>query len=409
MKKNICYIAILLIVCFGASRCSKLDTDFKAMLKGAEVVYPGKVLNPASAPGNLRAAIMWNPSSDPSITRYVIYWNNRADSVVYNSTDHNIAHTLKVVIPNLNEYIYSFTIFSYDAAGNKSVPLDINNVKVYGPIYRSGLVNRGYDAATPFIVATNGNVKLNFLAKDTTILNVGTIIRYTNKLGVVTDKNLSPDSAAITLTDYKAGTNITFRSSFVPVKNAIDSFAVAKFDDFPTPFSIVQCDKSLFAEVHLPNDCGVYDPSSTTISKLWDGSVGPQGYPNIFHSDGSHPLPHTFTFDMGKVYNSLNQIEETGRNCCNNPDDFEIWGIADITNAATTLPSNNSGWPAEAKAKGWVLLQEVIRTDDGQLAKKFNLIANPPPVRYIRIRVKHVTTGDSAYDNISEMTFFNKQ
>ena len=57
----------------------------------------------------------------------------------------------------------------------------------------------------------------------------------------------------------------------------------------------------------------------TDYDKLWDGSVGPQGYPNIFHSNGANQLPQTLTFDMGKVYNSLEQIEETGRNCCHNP------------------------------------------------------------------------------------------
>ncbi len=183
-------------------------------------------------------------------------------------------------------------------------------------------------------------------------------------------------------------------------------FMVGKFDEYPSIFQFIQCDKSLFREVRLPNDVNTYE-SGTSISKLWDGSVGPQGYPNIFHSDGNH-LAHVLTFDMGKVYNNLAQMEEVGRDCCNNPSRFEVWGIADLTNATTTLRADNSGWKAEAIAKGWTLLREVNRSDNGVNAIKVDLMSNPPPVRYIRIRVLNTTTG-SAYSNMSELTFWNKQ
>jgi hypothetical protein len=123
----------------------------------------------------------------------------------------------------------------------------------------------------------------------------------------------------------------------------------------------------------------------------------------------NHKMPHTITFDLGAVYTNLGRVEETGRDCCNNPDDFEIWGIENISGAETTLLSNDAGWPAEAVAKGWTMLKEVIRTDDGKNAMKVDLNGNLPSVRYIRLRIKHVTTGDANYSNMSEMTFWNKQ
>lgn len=121
------------------------------------------------------------------------------------------------------------------------------------------------------------------------------------------------------------------------------------------------------------------------------------------------PMPHTITFDLGKVYDNLSRIEETGRDCCNNPDDFEVWGIADLSGADTNLNADNSGWKDESIAKGWVLLKEVIRTDDGKNAVSSELNNNGKPIRYIRIRVKHVTTGDGNYSNMSEIRFWNKQ
>jgi hypothetical protein len=165
--------------------------------------------------------------------------------------------------------------------------------------------------------------------------------------------------------------------------------------------------KALFSEVHLPNDVNVYE-SGTSVSKLWDGSVGPQGYPNIYHSDGNSAIPHHFTFDLGQVFENLAQLEETGRDCCNNPDSFEVWGIDDLTDAETTLPGNDPGWKDEAIAKGWTLLREVTRNDDGKAPFKVDLLEGAPPVRYIRIRVLHVTTNDSYYSNMSELTFWRK-
>ncbi|MET3980458.1 hypothetical protein ABIB62_003059 [Mucilaginibacter sp. UYP25] len=404
--KNLFRICLFSFIVASFIACEKKDQEFKKFLGDKEVTYPGKVQNPHSKPGNLRTALVWNPSPDPSVSKYVIYWNNKADSLVFTSNNHNTSDSVTTVIPGLSEYIYSFTMISYDGKGNKSVPLDINNVKVYGPVYQSGLLNRVYDAANPFTVSENGDVKLNFLAPDTSSLNVSTIIKYTNRNNVVVEKNLTPDANSYTITDYKSGEPVSFRSGYIPVRGAIDTFYVENYSTFPEINGITQCAKSLFKENKLNGDAGTYE-GQTSVSKLWDGSVGPQGYPNIFHSDGDHRLPHAITFDMGKVYKALTSIEETGRNCCNNPDQFEIWGIADITNAATNLSPNDNGWPAEMQAKGWTLLKDIKRTDDGQALMKFDFGAGLPAVRYIRVRVKHVTTGDSNYSNMSEMTFFN--
>src|SRR5437879_4801785 len=359
--KLIFKIAIVLMFATAFISCVKRDMEFKNFLNGKELVYPGVANNPHSEPGNLRVELLWNPSPDPSIVKYIIFWNNKADSLVYPSTNHNPADTLRVIVPNLNEYSYSFTVYSYDAKGNRSIPLDINNVKVYGPGYQSGLVNRAYKVSNPYTISANGDVTLNFYKIDTAsesisfAHNTSTTIRYTNRNGQTVEKLLYRDSV-ITLTDFKGGSTLDYRSTFVPIKGAIDTFNVNNYTTFPQIFGYAACNKSLFAKIKLPNDMNPYQ-SDTDIDRLWDGSVGPQGYPNIFHSDGANPLPQTLTFDMGKIYNNLTQIEETGRNCCHNPDDFEVWGIADVTNAATTLQPNDPGWAAEAISKGWKLLR----------------------------------------------------
>ena len=399
--KNIFRISLALLLTVVLFCCKKSDTEFRDFLQGKEIIYPGVPVGVSYRPGNKRIMLLWKPSPDPSITKYVVYWNNKIDSIVVPSTGTD---TVKVLIPNLDEYVYSFTIYSYDAAGNRSIPFTVNNAKVYGPLYTGGLLNRPYNATNPYVVNPNGSLQLNFNTPDT--INITTFIKYTNQAGNVVEVQLAPTNNSITLPDYKPGTVVQYRSSYIPVLNAIDTFYVAGYSVFPQIFTFVLANKSLFQEHPLPYDVGIYS-SETRVSKLWDGSVGPQGYPNIFHSDGSY-LPHVLTFDMGQLYNNLGQMEETGRNCCNNPTKFEVWGIADITNAATTLRADDPGWVAEAIAKGWTLLKEVTRTDDGIAALKYDLMNSPPPVRYIRIRIINTATG-SNYSNFSEVTFWNKQ
>lgn len=394
------FMMLLSILLFS---CSKEDLEFKSFLKDGEIVYPGKVSKIIALPGNLKTALLWNPSPDPSITKYMVYWNNKSDSLSVDASTHTPTDTIRVIINGLKEFSYTFIIQSIDAKGNRSIPVDIQNVRVFGPLYQSTLLNRPYNGTTPYEIKENGDVKLYFNTPDT--ININTKIKYTTNAGTTLEKDLRPDSSSITLKDYKAGTAVEYKSSYIPGKGSLDVFSVSDYSVFPKILSYVICDKSLFRELRLAND--VYAEFGTSMSKLWDGSVGPQSYPNIFHTNDSS-MPQQFTFDMGKSYTNLGRMEETGRDQAHNPLEFEVWGINDITNAATTLPPGNAGWRAESIAKGWTLLKDIVRTDKGIDAMKFELLQNPPPIRYIRIRVKKVYTNEN-YTNISELTFWNKE
>ena len=384
-----------------ALACGKKATDYRSFLGGHEITYPGVIQNPAVDPGNGRLLLIWHPSTDPSVARYVVYWNNYADSTTVPAVSHNPLDTVKCYISNLSEYTYTFFVNSYDSAGNKSVTSEIDNARVYGPIYQASLYNRPPDPSTPFTWNGDGSVTLNFGTPDT--INIITNVSYTNAAGVASSSSIALGSTSVTIPSYKPGSPVLYQSSFIPVQGAIDTFWTLKADTFPP----ISCEKSLFAEIDEPTDMHPYQ-SSTNVAVLWNGSVGPQGYPNIFHSDGASPLPGTITFDMGRVYNGLDMIEETGRNCCHNPTDFEVWGIADTTGAFPTLASNDPGWKAQNISLGWTLLVEGFRTDDGQAPMRFNFISNPPPVRFIRFRVIK-TEDDPNYCNMSQLTFWDKE
>jgi len=397
------------LACFIAVwGCTRKPDDFRSFLNGQEITYPGKIVNPNVLPGNLRLMLTWTPSPDPSIVKYVVYWNNNADSTVISAISHSAADTVKCLISNLAEYAYTFFIYSYDAAGNRSVLTELDNAKVDGPIYQSGLHNRPLNTAKQAIVNPDGTASLYFQAPYDTI-NISTRIRYVNTTGDTVTSYLPPSADSIVLPAFKVGSSVLFQSSFIPKTGAIDTFYTVS-PDTAAPFKplvYVLCDKSLFSAIHLPFDMNPYG-SDTYEARLWDGNMQPRGYPEIFHSDGSSPLPGALTMDMGKIYNNLGKVEETGRNCCHNPTDFEIWGIADITGATSSLAPNDPGWKADVQSKGWTLLKEVFRSDDGIAPLDVTFGDNPPPVRYIIIRVIK-TTDDPNYVNMSQITFWDRQ
>jgi len=395
MKFNIHYLFAGFALLFFANSCSKDATDYRNYLDDKEKVYPGVPATITAAPGNYRVRLSWNPSPDPSVQKYRVFWNNGADSIEVAPAAGGTSARVSVVIEDLVEYNYSFTVYAYDQKGNKSVPVQVNNVKVYGDSYQSSLSNRFLSTASPYVVEGN-NITLNFETPDT--INTGTTIKYTMLDGKEKSENLGPQESSITLTDYKGGTPIYYQSGYIPVVSAIDTFYTSVSNvltDIQVPLN-----KALFREVKLANDVGTYT-GETSLSQMWNGNTTPTDYPNIFHSN-SMALPHYLTFDLGQTYTGLSQFEIIGRSSGNhNPTEFEIWGIDELTGAPLVLPYTGTG-------KNWTLLKRVVRSGDGIQPYKVLLDETPANIRYIRLRITKVASGSNSDSNISEVTFWRK-
>jgi hypothetical protein len=400
MKNLLLYSGFLLAGLLLTFACSRKATDYRNFLEGGELIYPGKVGTVAVYPGNGRLMLKWASSPDPNVAKYGVYWNNRKDSVMINATSHNPADSVSCIINNLGEYNYSFLLYSFDNAGNRSVVTEVNNAHSYGAIYGSGLYNRLPAEGKPFVVNGDGSVILYFTTPDT--INITTKISYKDAAGVAATAFIAPNKDSVILPSLKFGDAVVYQSSYIPVRNAIDTFLTGAVDTFPEIFRILDCNKGLFAKYDMWGDMSAWE-SGTATQRLWDGSTTPQGWPDVFHSGGG-AVPGTFSFDMGKVYNRLAEVDETGRNCCHNPLEFEIWGIEDITNAIPPLNPTDGNWANEMRNKGWTLLTTAIRNDDGVATRKFTFNNNIPPVRYIRVRVLKTATTDG-YVNLSELTF----
>lgn len=212
--------------------CSKKNEAYKELLAGGEIYYPGIIQHAGYRAGDLRTMLVWNPSPDPKIARYKIFWNNGQDSTTMNATSHNPEDTDGIIIPNLAEGTYNFNVYSIDSVGRSSIAVSINGVRVYGPKYQGGLFNRAYNAATPYLLdLLQGNVRVQFNTPDS--INTSTKVIYTDNNDQVDTLVLSGDSSGINLANFKFGTQVTFQSSYIPQRNALDTFTVAETSTFP--------------------------------------------------------------------------------------------------------------------------------------------------------------------------------
>ena len=381
-----------------AISCSEMNDMHQEYLDEGEIIYAAQLDSVESASGYNRVEFEMFALSQ-RIEKVRIYWNELNDSL--DVMINNETGIFKQIIPDLPEREYIFQLVSIDQYGNKSLKYEVAT-QTFGDIYISGLINRTID-------------QMEYVGEDLvvewrTIANtLGTSFNYENSEGDTSSVFIQPTENTITISDFKSDGNYWFNSLYKPTENAIDTFKTElKTGVLPHFIKYVECDKSLFTAMSLPNDLGRLGwDDNERMERLWDGSVGPQAYPWVFHSDGSQ-LPGVITFDMGQEYENLAKIEETGRDCCGNPIVFEVWGIADISDAATELHPNDANWTAESLDKGWTLLKEVVRTDDGKAAYKVDLNENLPPVRYIRLRFKECADGGNSV-NLSEVTFLYEE
>lgn len=394
----LCSIAI----CFGLVSCSKMDATYKDFVKDGLIMYSPRMDSLMAFGG--RDRVMLSGLVPSRAVAYTVYWNNGKDSLV-----RNVHHTgtesdfVNVIIVNLTEGTYFFEIVTVDKDGHLSVPASVRGM-VYGDRYVQSLRNRRVDAAKPGAYDNSSftAITLNFEAPPDTV-NITTEIDYTDSTGTARTASLSPDSSAITLSSYKTGSKILYRSSYKPITGAIDSFNVAVFDTVPE--ISVLCDKSQFAVAVLQGDCDLaLQAPVTSVNWMWDGL--PSGYPNVVGT--GEVLPLTYTIDLGRNYTALTKFEEWGRIDYGgfNPSDMEVWGIADTTGASTMLPASDPGWSNESVGKGWTLLGHLVRSDGGTAGYQINLLQNVPAVRFIRMRFLGIISQGTAPIFLSEISFW---
>lgn len=166
-------------------------------------------------PGNRRVKLSFEVK-DKNVVSCEILWNNKAKSKAI-SLANRATDKVETFIEDLDEGVYTFEVYSYDKNRNGSVATVQS--QSYGSTYGNTLKNReatttsfifGKPATLDWKPADVGEVFLEISYKD-----------EADKDRKVRIKNIQTNAV---LPAYKPNTPISYRSLYLPVYNAIDTF-----------------------------------------------------------------------------------------------------------------------------------------------------------------------------------------
>lgn len=201
---------------FLALGCTKMD-EYLKISGDKEIVYPGKITDVVAHSGNGRVLIEGWCNSDPKITSCRIYWNLGAEyvEVPVDMSAPPFQVQKEIALPE-NEY--NFDIYTYDAQGNRSIPVNVS-CESYGETYIASLRNRVVNSFS--YSGTTGTV--TWYPMDTTLGAFETEVTYKTTSGenmtVVT-----PVAETTTVLENYDGGAVTYRTAFRPDAACLDVF-----------------------------------------------------------------------------------------------------------------------------------------------------------------------------------------
>ena len=404
MKKTILkynWLVVFLLGIMLAVSCSDLNETHLEYIKDGETIYVGKPMDVFSNSGNERIRINIIINSDPKISKGLITWNNGNEEYAFdiNRTTEGI-DTISTEL-NIAEGSYTFDIILLDNNGNSSLTY-VHTALVYGEKYIASLRNRAVNEIDAF----PSYAVLKWAVAEPGMLE--TILTYVDINDETKQITVLPMDFETILEGCKTSGIFSLTTSYKPSEDALDIFS-SKSEDFMLPSEFL-LEKSNFNQVILPTDFSA-ECWGGAVSKLWNGNTGNGDW---YHTgcvgDGTDGLPHHFTIDLGVTVGLTKFRIHPRQDCCQsrNPKHFQLWGVADISDAETTLLSGDPGWEDEAVLKGWIKLLEV-ETDaswNGSKAPIDVTIPGNENVRYIRFRL--VDTWDDSTDAtaLTEFTFW---
>lgn len=208
--------------------CSKWD-DYKKYTANGEIIYSGKLDSIKVYSGKQRVRITGKLNADPKITTIKIFWNSNADSVVYDVKRGTVGGDVFDQIIPMPESITTFTVYTYDAEGNKSVPVYVVG-KSFGDNYRKKISNRIVSS----IRYMSANTTINWESIDPLTGAYTTEVQYV--INGETKTIVTPASQS-TVFEGLANTNtlLKYRAVFRPDSTSIDTFTVAYKDTVVVP------------------------------------------------------------------------------------------------------------------------------------------------------------------------------
>lgn len=219
--------------------CTPIDYHYKDYLENSEKIYPGRVDSITFKPGYNRAAIRAYIGTDARVVKMRVSWG--IDQFYESEIKPNeITGYKEIIIPEIEEGVYTFEIRTFDKTGNQSMRAEIFG-QVYGSRFSNNLNNRILSNA---IRKNDGSITLNWFEESADSTLLGTVVSYLKNDGDSARIFTKGSENETSIPLLKEGSLIKYQTLFKPSSLAIDTFYSSTIELNPVDY--IQGIKTLY-------------------------------------------------------------------------------------------------------------------------------------------------------------------
>lgn len=348
----------LLVFILGISLLSSCD-DFidvhKEYIEGGEIIYAPKPDTISFVAGKERILFHCRTYNAPNVKSVDVYWNDGLDSLIIPVSLGSGYDSLDVVLDNMQEKSYTFSVHITDHFGHKSLSVT-NFGSSYGASYQSTLNDRRIKGISLF---DTGGVVDWYSPMEGLVRNE---IRYTRKDGTGASVWMPAKEYTVTCVDIQPGSTFEYRSLYIPEEEAIDTFATAwkTYEEaFPSEYKFDRNNWTVLAvSDETASDGGGKDA-------LIDDDLNSWWHSNYTGEDT--PLPHWAVIDMLSS-KKISKIEVYRRSGSTDTKSIEVYVGNNPDAAATNWVRLAAGMFGEGNRLD-LLVPESMDTSQGRYLK----------------------------------------
>jgi hypothetical protein len=362
-----------------------------------EQVYAGKLDTLEVRPGYYRAQLEGQTQFLGNSNQIMIEYEDQVN--VYDINEQNINNGIySMILPDLEEKSYEFTVTTQDDIGNLSISQVVAG-SVVGDIFLSD-----QDPREIIEFTEDNGTYANFFGNAQSENVIFTTINYENEFDEITVDTLFFEQNRKKLILFKPNGNLTTTSVVQSGLNGVDSIALAPLSYTMPDVPYSKLNKNYMRLVNMPSDNPGNFNGANPNQYLFDGDISWNGDDTFTYNSGPNSLPHHFTVDLGVKTNlrriDLNMIDPA-IDASSNATHVQIWGRDNILFAETEASDENMFINA-----GWVLLHEEEITNTFEGMASLSIASSISLKRFIRIR----TTGSVGNQEVkfTELSFYGE-
>lgn len=374
-----------------------MESIHQEYLEGEEV-YAGKLDTLKVRPGYYRAQLEGQTQFLGNSTKIIIEYDDELE--IYDIVNENMNDGIySMILPNLDERSYEFSVTTQDDLGNLSVSQIVAGNAI-GDVFVSDQDPR---EIIDFTFEDDGTYA-NFFGNAQSENVIFTLIDYENEFDEITRDTIFYEESRKKLFQYKSNGNLTTTSIIQSGLDGIDSIALNPLNYSLPELPYSSLNKEYFRLVNMPSDNSGTFNNALPSQYLFDDNADWNGDDTYTYNSGPNSLPNHFTIDLG-VKTDLRRVDlisvDPNIDPTYNPTSIQIWGRDNIDFAET-----NSSSESDFINAGWTLLKEHEVAGDETGVSSIIIPNSSSQKRFIRIRTLSSVGNEGV--KYTELTFYGE-